>query len=174
MLPMGGSKGAMLALVVELLACALMGAAFGFEADSFFVDEGNRPRLGQAFLVLDSHALAGRGVYLERVETLVTIMMEESGVRLPGNHRDALAATAARNGIEIAPGPSDELARLAVAWGASAQVFTIALFGRMRMDARRVTQVVVDPTIPRSTAKQTPHWAAARRDGAFRAVCLVW
>ncbi len=51
MLPMGGTKGAMLALVVELLACALTGAAFGYEADSFFVDEGNRPRLGQAFLV---------------------------------------------------------------------------------------------------------------------------
>ncbi len=29
-------------------ASALTGAAFGFEADSFFVDEGNRPRLGQA------------------------------------------------------------------------------------------------------------------------------
>ena len=59
---MGGTKGAMLALVVELLACALTGAAFGFEADSFFVDEGNRPRIGQAFLVIDPDALAGRDV----------------------------------------------------------------------------------------------------------------
>ena len=56
---MGGTKGAMLALVVELLACALTGAAMGFEADSFFVDEGNRPRIGQAFLVIDPGALAG-------------------------------------------------------------------------------------------------------------------
>ena len=40
----------MLALVVELLVTALTGAALGFEASSFFVDEGNRPRLGQAFL----------------------------------------------------------------------------------------------------------------------------
>jgi (2R)-3-sulfolactate dehydrogenase (NADP+) len=114
MLPMGGAKGAMLALVVELLACALTGAAMGFEADSFFVDEGNRPRLGQAFLVLDPDALAGRGVYLERVEALVAIMLEEPGVRLPGHRRDELAATAARNGIEIAQGLADELARLAV------------------------------------------------------------
>ena len=115
MLPMGGSKGAMLALVVELLACALTGAAFGFEADSFFVDVGNRPRLGQAFLVLDPDALAGRGVYLERVEALVATMLEEPGVRLPGHRRDELAATAARNGIEIAQGLADELARLAAA-----------------------------------------------------------
>jgi len=115
MLPMGGSKGAMLALAVELLACALTGAAFGFEADSFFVDAGNRPRLGQAFLVLDPDALAGRGAYLERVEALVTAMLEEPGVRLPGHRRDELAAAAARNGVEIAHGLADELARLALA-----------------------------------------------------------
>ena len=66
MLPAGGTKGAMLALVVELLVTALTGAAIGFEATSFFVDEGNRPRLGQAFLVLDPDALAGRAAYLER------------------------------------------------------------------------------------------------------------
>jgi (2R)-3-sulfolactate dehydrogenase (NADP+) len=113
MLPMGGSKGAMLALVVELLACALTGAAFGFEADSFFVDEGNRPRLGQAFLAIDPDALAGRDAYGERVETLVAAMLEDPGVRLPGIRREALAATAAREGIEIAPALADELARLA-------------------------------------------------------------
>ena len=33
MLPMGGAKGAMLALIVELLVTALSGAAFGFEAE---------------------------------------------------------------------------------------------------------------------------------------------
>jgi len=113
MLPMGGAKGAMLALVVELLACALTGAAFGFEADSFFVDEGNRPKLGQAFLVIDPDALAGRGAYLERVETLVAIMLEDPGVRLPGARRDALAAAAARDGVELAQGLADTLSRLA-------------------------------------------------------------
>jgi (2R)-3-sulfolactate dehydrogenase (NADP+) len=113
MLPMGGTKGAMLALVVELLACALTGAAFGYEADSFFVDEGNRPRLGQAFLVIDPDALAGRGVYLDRVEALVAEMLDDPGVRLPGYRRDALAAAAARNGIDIAQGLADDLMRLA-------------------------------------------------------------
>ena len=115
MLPMGGTKGAMLALVVELLACALTGAAFGYEADSFFVDEGNRPRLGQAFLVIDPDALAGRGVYLDRVEALVAEMLDDPGVRLPGYRRDALAATAARDGIDIAQGLADDLTRLAAA-----------------------------------------------------------
>jgi (2R)-3-sulfolactate dehydrogenase (NADP+) len=113
MLPMGGAKGAVLALVVELLACALTGAAFGFEADSFFADEGNRPRLGQAFLVLDPDALAGGSVYLERVETLVAAMIEDPGVRLPGQRRHALALAAKDRGVEIAPSLAAELARLA-------------------------------------------------------------
>ena len=34
-------------MVVELLCCALTGAAFGFEADSFFEDAGNQPRLAR-------------------------------------------------------------------------------------------------------------------------------
>jgi (2R)-3-sulfolactate dehydrogenase (NADP+) len=113
MLAMGGAKGATLALVVELLVTALTGAALAFEASSFFVDEGNRPRLGQAFLVIDPDALAGRATYVERVETLVAAMLEQPGVRLPGQRRDALASAATRDGIEVAPAVLDQLRALA-------------------------------------------------------------
>jgi (2R)-3-sulfolactate dehydrogenase (NADP+) len=113
MLAMGGTKGAMLALIVELLACALTGAAFGFEADTFFVDAGNRPRLGQAFLVIDPDALAGRRVYFSRIETLIAEMTSDPGVRLPGARRDALAHQAARAGIDISPSLAAQLAALA-------------------------------------------------------------
>ena len=101
MLPAGGVKGAMLALVVELLCCALTGAAFGFEADSFFSDTGNCPRIGQAFLVIDPAALAGREVYHERIETLLAAMLEDDGVRLPGVRRHQLAAKAQAQGLDI-------------------------------------------------------------------------
>jgi (2R)-3-sulfolactate dehydrogenase (NADP+) len=101
MLPAGGVKGAMLALLVELLACALTGAAFGFEADSFFVEEGNRPRIGQAFIAIDPDALVGGERYLERVETLVAAMLADPGVRLPGARRLELRANAERNGVEV-------------------------------------------------------------------------
>lgn len=101
MCPVGGVKGAMLAMVVELLCCSLTGAAFGFEADSFFTAEGNRPRIGQAFLVIDPTALAGTDVYLERVETLIAAMLEDESVRIPGDRRRALAALAEKDGIEI-------------------------------------------------------------------------
>jgi (2R)-3-sulfolactate dehydrogenase (NADP+) len=113
MLPMGGTKGAMLALVVELLVTALTGAAMGFEATSFFVDEGNRPRLGQAFLVIDPEAFAGRAIFLDRIETLVAEMAKEPGVRLPGARRRALAEAAEARGVEIPPAVLAELQRLA-------------------------------------------------------------
>jgi (2R)-3-sulfolactate dehydrogenase (NADP+) len=113
MLPMGGAKGAMLALVVELLVTALTGAALGFEASSFFVDAGNRPRLGQAFLVVDPEALAGRAGYDERVETLIAAMLQDPGVRLPGARREALALAAMRDGIAIPDALAADLARLA-------------------------------------------------------------
>jgi (2R)-3-sulfolactate dehydrogenase (NADP+) len=101
MLAMGGTKGALLALLVELLVTTLTGAAIGFEATSFFVDAGNRPRLGQAFLVIDPSALAGRPVYDERMETLIAAMRADRAVRLPGERRHALAVEAAERGVEI-------------------------------------------------------------------------
>src|SRR5262245_48513055 len=113
MLPMGGTKGAMLAFVVEVFVTALTGAAIGFEASSFFVDEGNRPRLGQAFLVIDPGALAGRDAYLERIESLVAEMAKEEGVRMPGDRRRALAEGAAARGVEIPAALLTELERLA-------------------------------------------------------------
>ncbi len=114
MCPAGGVKGAMLALVVELLAVALSGSAFGFEADSFFVEAGNRPRIGQAFMVVDPGALAGTDVYHERLETLIAAMLADPDVRLPGARRQALAEAAARDGIEIPPALETELRTLAV------------------------------------------------------------
>lgn len=115
MMPAGGVKGAMLALVVELLCCALTGASFGFEADSFFVDAGNRPHLGQAFLVIDPDALAGREVFFARIETLIAAMLADEGVRLPGARRASLTDRAARDGIEIPDALMADLTRLAAA-----------------------------------------------------------
>lgn len=113
MLPAGGVKGAMLALVVELLCCAVTGARFGFEADSFFVDAGNRPRIGQAFLALDPGPLAGEATYHERLETLLAAMLADPGVRIPGARRLALAAAAAADGVDVPDALLEQLRRLA-------------------------------------------------------------
>lgn len=104
MLPLGAGtspKGAMLALVVELLVTALIGAHFGFEASSFFVDEGNRPGIGQAFIIVDPGALAGADHYLDRIEVLVQEMLTDPGVRLPGARREVLRRRAETEGIDV-------------------------------------------------------------------------
>ena len=114
MLPLGAAsspKGAMLALIVELMVTTVIGANFGFEASSFFVDEGNRPGLGQAFVLIDPGALAGRERYLDRIEVLVAEMLRDDGVRLPGARREALRRQAEANGIEV---PDALLAQWAV------------------------------------------------------------
>jgi (2R)-3-sulfolactate dehydrogenase (NADP+) len=109
MLPAGGVKGAMLALTVELLVCALSGAAYGFESDSFFTEEGRPTRIGQAFLAINPAALAGNDVFYERIETLVAAMTEEPGVRLPGARRNVNRERARREGVSI---PAELLARI--------------------------------------------------------------
>jgi len=100
--PIGGTKGAMLALAFELVCAALTGAAIGPEADSFFSEQGNKPRIGQAFLAIDPGALAGMDKYCERVETVVRTMLADEGVRLPGAKRFASEKKLQQEGIEVA------------------------------------------------------------------------
>jgi (2R)-3-sulfolactate dehydrogenase (NADP+) len=117
MLPAGGVKGAMLALTVELLVCALSGAAFGFESDSFFTEEGRPTRIGQALLAIDPGALAGQEVYFERVETLIAAMIEDPAVRLPGARRAMHREKALREGLKV---PAELLARIRTLAGQTA------------------------------------------------------
>ncbi len=95
------TKGAMLALIIELLVTAVIGAQFGFEASSFFVDEGNQPKIGQAFLLIDPAALNGDDSYLDRIEVLVNEMLIDEGVRLAGARRLALERKAQEAGVNV-------------------------------------------------------------------------
>jgi (2R)-3-sulfolactate dehydrogenase (NADP+) len=106
--PIGGAKGAMLALMFELICASLTGAAIGPEADSFFSEQGNKPRIGQAFIAIDPGALAGLDKFAERVETVVSTMLSDPEVRLPGARRFA-SERAAKAGIEV---PDDLLAQI--------------------------------------------------------------
>jgi (2R)-3-sulfolactate dehydrogenase (NADP+) len=97
----GGLKGTMLALAVELICCALTGAVLSHQLESLHLAEGTPLRLGQAFIVIAPASLAGNDIYNERVEALVEAMLREEGVRLPGERRHKLAQAAAREGISI-------------------------------------------------------------------------
>lgn len=102
MVPLGDSKGAALAFMVEILAACLPGANLAFEASSFLDGEGPPPATGQLMLAIDAAALGHRR-FNERIATLVAAVERQSGTRVPGARRIANRDRAAREGIVIHP-----------------------------------------------------------------------
>ncbi|MHB1587083.1 MAG: Ldh family oxidoreductase [Acidiferrobacteraceae bacterium] len=100
MLPMGDAKGAALVLMVELLAAALTGSNYGYEASSFFDAKGPAPEVGQLLLLFDPRVFAGEQ-FAHRVEALLSQILAQPGARLPGERRLAARALAQREGIEL-------------------------------------------------------------------------
>ena len=112
MAAIGGVKGVMLALMVELICIALTGARFGFENDSFF-EPGKPASIGHAIVAIDPAALGGADVYFERIETLLAAILADEGVRLPGERRRKLVADAQAGGILVADAMLRQLQQLA-------------------------------------------------------------
>ena len=112
LLPLGGAKGSALALMVEVLAAALTGSAFGWEATSVVEGEGAAPDLGQTLVALDPGALSG-GAFAGRMADLATLVEGQEGARMPGDRRlEARMRTGAR-GLFIPEALHDEIAGLA-------------------------------------------------------------
>ena len=86
MLPIGDAKGSALALMVEILAAGLTGSNFGFEASSFLDAEGDSPGVGQLIIAIDPCFFSGDG-FAERIETIISSILEQPSTRLPGNKR---------------------------------------------------------------------------------------
>lgn len=106
MLPLGDAKGAALVLAVEIMAAAMTGAHFGYEASSFFDDKGGPPRVGQFLLGFRAGPLSG-GTYESRLEELLTAIVEQPGTRLPGARRIRIRKSSEEIGIDI---PDDLIA----------------------------------------------------------------
>jgi (2R)-3-sulfolactate dehydrogenase (NADP+) len=99
--PLGGAKGAALALMVEVLAVALGGATLAADAASFFDASGTPPGTGQLILAIDPGAFAGPDVFHERLEALATMIASDRGARLPGERKVALRSAAVRDGVAV-------------------------------------------------------------------------
>lgn len=108
MAPMGGAKGAALALMVEVMSACLVGSALGVEASSLFDTADGPPNLGQCLIAIDAEALSG-GAFAERIATLAALY-DEVGARMPGTRRLAARATAARDGLTVEAGLVEEIA----------------------------------------------------------------
>jgi (2R)-3-sulfolactate dehydrogenase (NADP+) len=112
MLAIGGAKGGALALMVEILAAALTGGHFGWEASSVLDEHGPAPNLGHAIIAIDADMLSG-GTFLGRMDGLLAAMAEEPGVRLPGLRRLEARARAAKGGLRLPAALHAEIAALA-------------------------------------------------------------
>jgi (2R)-3-sulfolactate dehydrogenase (NADP+) len=100
MVPLGDAKGATLAMMVEILAAALVGSHFAFQASSFLDDQGGPPDTGQLILAIDPAAMGGAW-FDERMRMLAYAIEEQEGTRLPGARRLILREKARAEGIEI-------------------------------------------------------------------------
>jgi (2R)-3-sulfolactate dehydrogenase (NADP+) len=101
MLPLGDAKGTALALMVELLAAGLTGAAYAADASSFLDAEGPPPGTGQLILAFDPASLGG-GNALPHFAALAQAIEDQPGARLPGSRRLAMRRTAEAEGVTIA------------------------------------------------------------------------
>jgi (2R)-3-sulfolactate dehydrogenase (NADP+) len=100
MAPLGDAKGATLALMVEILGAALVGANFAFEASSFLDGEGGPPRTGQLILAIDPAGMGGSG-FGSRMALLAQAIEAQAGARLPGARRMILRRKAEMEGLSV-------------------------------------------------------------------------
>jgi len=112
MVPIGGAKGAALALMIEIMSACLAGAALGTEAGSLLEGEGDSPNLGQVILAIDASSLSA-GNFAGRIKDLAAVYETLEGARFPGLKRLENRAKARRDGLQIAEPLLAEINQLA-------------------------------------------------------------
>ena len=95
--PAGGHKGSALALMVEVLAAGLTGASFSHQASSLGDDLGGPPRLGQTLIAIRP----GSPGFAARIDTLLSDMACQPGVRIPGDRRHANRRRTEAEGVTV-------------------------------------------------------------------------
>jgi len=113
LLPSGGAKGAALALMVELLAAALTGSSFAFEATSFFDAEGRPPSVGQLLLAIDPSAFGNGTDFTDRVAHIAGMIESDEAARVPGARRLALRERARSYGLTVDSKILDDITSIA-------------------------------------------------------------
>ena len=100
MLPIGGAKGAALALMVEILSATLTGSNHAYEAASFFTADGPSPGIGHFFVLVDPDRFALKD-FCKKLTDLLGAITDQPGTRLPGEKRINAKKQAMENGVTI-------------------------------------------------------------------------
>ena len=111
-LPFGGYKGAAIALMIELLAGALIGEVFSFEASARDNNDGGPPIGGEFMIAIDPVRCVGHGDQqrqLAHAEQLFANILAQEGTRLPSDRRYAARQRTPTQGITIPRALYEEL-----------------------------------------------------------------
>ena len=100
-LPFGGYKGSSIALMIELLAGALVGDLFSFEASEVDNGDGGPPRGGELVIAIDPEQCTHGGDPVGHAEALFGRIREQEGARLPSDRRYAARERTPAEGITI-------------------------------------------------------------------------
>ncbi|MHB8068865.1 MAG: Ldh family oxidoreductase [Desulfobaccales bacterium] len=100
LMAIGGHKGAVLAMLLDLLVGLLTESNFAFEASSVYTPEGPPPRLGQLLIIFNPKKF-GVSDWMKRAEYYLTTVLSEPGVRLPGDRASSARQTSKRDGLYI-------------------------------------------------------------------------
>jgi LDH2 family malate/lactate/ureidoglycolate dehydrogenase len=119
LLPIGGYKGAGLALVLGLLAGALNGAAFGRDVIDFNYNDTDLCDTGHFFIALDVARFLPADQFKREVDRHLRELRQSQclpgvdAIRIPGAQRAARRADRLRNGVPVADEVMAQLDKLA-------------------------------------------------------------
>jgi LDH2 family malate/lactate/ureidoglycolate dehydrogenase len=120
MLPVGGPKGYVLALMVEVLSSVITGAGISHGVASMYFDFTRTANIGHFFITMDIARWMPLEVFFDRMEELVTVL-KASGrpdeVRLPGEKRWRNYAANIKDGIPLDAKTRAELEQLSAPFG---------------------------------------------------------
>lgn len=101
--PVGGYKGMLLGLLVDVLAGALAGPNCSFNAPMFKNNEGTYPAVGQFFVGINPNRFTPESPdqFATRLEQMLAALVNEPGVRLPGDRRHDFRQAALESGVSV-------------------------------------------------------------------------
>ena len=101
MLPFGDAKGSAIALMIEILAAAITGANFAYEADSFLDANGNPPNVGQLLIIIDPESMGSKKRFFNKIGSMIESILVQKNTHLPGSNRFKLREKATKEGLNI-------------------------------------------------------------------------
>ena len=108
----GGYKGSSLSMMVELLAGAMVGESFSFEAAARDNNDGGPPQGGEFLMAIDPSLVRGDDGWNEHAQSFFDKIYEQDGTRLPGDRRISNRAKHDKDGVAVSTIILDKISAL--------------------------------------------------------------